>query len=130
MTQVLEQLQEEVEEHHPISTKQELIETWSELVKNSEPNSLQHLQYLILRGLTCKVVPSEEEMLDRLMKSFTPVSNKVKIENGHAPYQTLFYGLMDVKYSKCHMDISSELREGLRIAATNMIPMMNRFGKR
>lgn len=71
---------------------QELRKQW---LTSKNHTDLEHLYYIIHRGLALKSPQTPESQLMRLKKSFSPVTNKTKIEmGGRRQYDTLLQLLL------------------------------------
>jgi hypothetical protein len=76
---------------------QNLRKQW--LISKNHTN-LEHLYYIVRRGLALKNLPTPESQLQRLKNSFSPVTNQRKIGlGGRKRYDTLRNLLIIAQYS-------------------------------
>lgn len=75
----------------------DIRQQWKALAEKREIKSEDIAALCIYRALVKN--EGKEGAISRLRKSFNPVTNPVKIENGAAPYFALSTALWSVKYS-------------------------------
>ena len=65
---------------------------WKKLVHSGSANRINHLQYCILKAMSAKSNLDKKLILEKIVrKSFTPITNKVKLANGQNRFDGIRY---------------------------------------